>query len=64
MKGEFKTLEVCLPTEPAVAGANRTKWEALRFIARIIHWKRALVYGTEPEMQLCTFIYHMNNIQL
>lgn len=54
-----------MPTERAFDGdlANKTKWEALRFIARMIHPKRATVYSIQPENeQLCSLIYHMNDI--
>lgn len=43
MKEESKILEVYLPTERAFDDdlANKTKWEALRFIARIIHQEKS-----------------------
>ena len=58
-----KIQEVCLPSECAFDDASRTKGKASRFTVTIIYWKKAKVYSFEPEKeQLCTFIYHMNNI--
>ena len=60
---KLKIQEVCLPSECAFDDASRTKGKASRFIVTIIYWKRAKVYSFEPENeQLCTFIYHINNI--